>query len=81
VKLGSQIIFPAYNSTGEQQGVELIRTGLVEGHVNRNVVTPLGELPASNSPLFGRDNASFSSTFVEGLARLGQFHLLETIRN
>ena len=52
---------------------------LVEGHIDPQLVTPLGGVPAADPLVLGRYDARLGTGSVQGLAGLGQLGLLEAI--
>jgi hypothetical protein len=57
------------------------RTGLVEIHIDRELFTPIGEVPAADSFVLRRHDAGVRSGLVEGLLGFDQLDLVEAIRD
>ncbi len=63
----------------QQQRVEALRQGLVEVHIDRELVTPIGEVPAADSFVLRRHDAGVRAGL--GLPGFDQLDLLEAIRD
>jgi hypothetical protein len=64
---------------GQEERVELLRLGLVEGDVDRELVSPVREVPSADVLIPGRDDARFGAGLVERLARLDHLDLLKSV--
>jgi hypothetical protein len=65
----------------QQQRVEILRLGLVERQIDRQLLAPIGEVPAANAVTLRRYNAGLGARLVESLAGLDQLDLLEPVRH
>src|ERR1700722_3797000 len=68
------------NATRQQQRVEIFRLGLIEIHIDRQLYAPVREIPSPYAlMMFGRNDFGRDASFVQSLAWLGEFDLLEAV--
>jgi hypothetical protein len=57
------------------------RFGLIERHIDRQLHAPFREIPGSHAVAFRRYDLGRGAGFVQSLARLRKFDLLEAVRD
>ena len=68
-----------HDAAGKQQRVELLDVRPAQRDIDREVFTPLGEVPATDALGLRRHDAGVGASEVEGLLGLGELDLLETV--
>jgi hypothetical protein len=58
-----------HDAARQEERVELLRLGFVEGDVDRELVSPVREVPSADVLIPGRDDARLGAGLVEHLAR------------
>ena len=68
-----------HHTARQEQRVVVLRLRLIERLIHVQFITPLRELPGSNTGVFGRDDLRHRASRIECLTGFGQFDLLETL--
>src|ERR1700744_4745947 len=70
-----------HNAAWQEQRVKILRPGLVERDIDRQLFAPIRELPRADLAFLRRYDPGVRTGSIEGLARLRKLDLLEAIFN
>src|SRR5579885_2299305 len=70
-----------HHTARQQEGIEILRPSILKVQINRELASPIRQIPGANLLLLRRDERRLRPRLVQGLARLLHLDLLKPLRH